>query len=44
MEDQGKQVRQVMLSQQDVVLTDNDIPQLRNKWREKYAAIVKTEV
>ena len=28
-----------MLSQQDIVLTDNDIPQLRNKWREKYAAI-----
>ena len=39
MEDQGKQVRQVMSSQQDVVLMDNDIPQLRNKWREKYAAI-----
>ena len=38
-EDQGKRVRRVMLSQQDIVLTDNDIPQLRNKWREKYAAI-----
>ena len=38
-EDQGKRVRRVMLSQQDVVLMDNDIPQLRNKWREKYAAI-----
>ena len=38
-EDQGKRVRQVMSSQQDIVLTDNGIPQLRNKWREKYAAI-----
>ena len=38
-EDQGKQVRRVMSSQQDIVLTDNDIPQLRNKWREKYTAI-----
>ena len=38
-EDQGKRVRQVMSSQQDIVLTDNNIPQPRNKWREKYAAI-----
>ena len=38
-EDQGKRVRRVMLSQQDIVLTDNNIPQLRNKWRENYAAI-----
>ena len=38
-EDQGKRVRRVMLSQQDIVLTDNNIPQLRNKWREKYTAI-----
>ena len=38
-EDQGKRVRRVMSSQQDIVLTDNNIPQLRNKWREKYAAI-----
>ena len=38
-EDQGKRVRRVMSSQQDIVLMDNDISQLRNKWREKYAAI-----
>ena len=38
-EDQGKRVRRVMSSQQSVVLTDDDIPQLRDKWRENYAAI-----
>ena len=38
-EDQGKRVRQVMSSQQGVVLMDNNILRLRDKWREKYAAI-----
>ena len=28
-----------MLSQQSIVLTDNDIPYSRDKWRENYAAI-----
>ena len=28
-----------MSSQQDVVLTDNDTPRLRDNWREKYAVI-----